>query len=346
MPRLRHDGTTLSRARRAPADCKQDEARSGTLVWQRLGQEQASMHETVFNQFCAAQPRRLRGRRIAIPAHRELDRLSMMLRKEGARVARFPRIDIIDVTDHAAVKAWLDALSAGCFDDVIFLSGEGVERLIDAADVSGIRERVLVSLSRIRKLTRGPKPAGALQRLGLTAELSSAASVPHLIESLRTCGLAGRHVGVQVFGDDPCVSLLTFLEEIGAHVHPVFPYRCAPACNVRELLVIVEAIGRGQIDGVTFSAALEVSRLFEVARSRGVEATLRAGLARAQVAATNPIVAGCLQDLGVRVDIVPPRQFFLRRLTEAYCQRFSRGPTISAGISLDELGKVKKNVLP
>jgi uroporphyrinogen-III synthase len=261
--------------------------------------------------------RRLLGRRIAIPEHRELDRLAEMLEAEGASTVRCPLMAILDTPDQAAVETWLRELVAGRFADVVFLTGEGVRRLLQAAARARIAEKVVRALGGVRKITRGPKPARALHEAGLSTDLACAIPTSKgVIEELRPEALAGRHVGVQLFGDDPNVELCGFLEGQGAHVHPVAPYRYAPATHDAKVSTLIDEIASGRLDAIAFTTAFQIERLFQVARARGTEAALRESLSRLHVAAVGPVVVEATQRLGVRVDAVPARQFFMRRLAQ------------------------------
>lgn len=265
---------------------------------------------------------RLRGRRIALPEHRELDRLAAMLEAEGATTLRCPLLSVLDAPDPAPIEAWLRRLCAGGLDDVVFLTGEGVQRLVDVAARAGMRDEVVAALGRVRKITRGPKPARALHELGVGIDLPSATPTSAgIAETLRAHVLSGRRIGVQLFGDDPGRELVSFLETKGATVFPVAPYRYAPASDDEKVGGLVDAIARGELDAIAFTSAMQIERLFQVARKRAAEDGLREGLARMHVAAIGPIVVDCLQRLGVRVDTVPARQYFMRRLTQAMAER-------------------------
>lgn len=259
---------------------------------------------------------RLRGRRIAIPEHRELDRLATMLEEEGATTVRCPLMAIVDPPDRGPVEGWLRELVAGRFQDLILYTGEGVRRLLSSAERAGLTEEVLRALGAIRKITRGPKPARALHEVGIRSDLpASPPTTGGVIATLRALDLAGRHVGLQLYGDEPNRELVGFLESQGAIVHAVAPYRYAPATHDEKVAALIDELQAGLLDAVAFTTALQVERLFQVARRRGVEASLREGLARIHVAAVGPVVVEVMGRFGLRADAVPPRQFFMRRLT-------------------------------
>jgi uroporphyrinogen-III synthase len=276
-----------------------------------------------------APQQRLAGRCIALPEHRELDKLAAMLEAEGASTVRCPLMAILEAPDPAPIEEWLRALAAGRFDDVIFMTGEGVNRLNAVAETAGIAPAVLAGLGKVRKITRGPKPARALHGLGLGTDLAATAPTSAgVMDALRGQPLAGRQIGLQLYGDDPNRDLVSFLETKGASVFSVAPYRYAPALDDEKVVALIERIAsndvvgsRTQIDGIAFTAAMQIDRLFKVAERIGARERLLQGLQRMHVAAVGPIVVEALARHGVHVDTVPARQFFMRRLTQAMAEQ-------------------------
>lgn len=251
-----------------------------------------------------------------------------MLEMEGATAVRCPLVAIVDAPDPEPIEAWVRALASGRFHTVIFLTGEGVGRLLEIAQRAGIKERYLDVLRHTRIVTRGAKPACAFHDLGIPVDVRSAApTVQGVISSLHPAEVTGRHVGLQLFGDDPARELTLFLEGARAHVHTVAPYRYAPATDDEHVQRLIEQIGRADLDAVVFTAAMQIERLFHVAQQRNRLGLLRAGLAGLHVAAVGPVVLACLERFGVRVHTVPTRQFFMRRLIEAMAERL--GPARS-----------------
>jgi uroporphyrinogen-III synthase len=262
--------------------------------------------------------RPLAGRTIALPETRELDRLARLLEEEGATTLRCPLVAILDAPDEAPVLAWLRTLAAGGFDDLIFLTGEGLRRLVALAERHAMRDPVVAALGRARTITRGPKPARALHELGLGPTLP--AGVPTstgVMEALGSVDLRGRRVGLQLYGEVPNRPLVEFLEQAGATVSVVAPYVYATASDTGRVAALIDALAAGSVDAIAFTSASQVDRLWEVARESGAEDRLAGGLARVRVAAIGPIVVEALAARRVRVDIVPEKSFVMRRLVGA-----------------------------
>ena len=126
------------------------------------------------------QEQTLAGRTIAVPETRELDVFAAMLERRGATVLRCPLVAILDAPDPQPVLAWIREFNAAAFDDLILLTGEGLRRLLKCIDSNApeLKGEFIAQLARVRKITRGPKPARALRELGLKPDI--AAQVPKI----------------------------------------------------------------------------------------------------------------------------------------------------------------------
>src|SRR5207253_1471538 len=162
----------------------------------------------------------LEGRVVALAETRQLEELAAMLQKEGATPLRVPMVAILDAPDPAPVVAWVRELVAGKFRYVVLMTGEGVRRLLSAAEGGGLR-----------------------------AEL-------------------------------------------------------------------VARMAAGSVDLLVITSSPQVDRLFEVASQRGLDASLKDGLAKTRVAAVGPVAAHTLERHGVRVDICPDQGFVMKKLVQ------------------------------
>ena len=103
----------------------------------------------------------LQQRVIAVPETRELDVFAGLLERRGARVWRCPLVSIVDAPDPQPVLSWLRYFAAGSCDDLILLTGEGLRRLVSCIQrhEPALHTPFLAALGRVRRITRGPKPA-------------------------------------------------------------------------------------------------------------------------------------------------------------------------------------------
>jgi uroporphyrinogen-III synthase len=258
----------------------------------------------------------LARRTIAVPETRELDVFAAMLERRGATVLRCPLVTILDAPDPAPVLDWIRWFARGECDDVILLTGEGLRRLLACLEKHEpqVRDSFVAQLARVRKITRGPKPARALRELGLKPDIAAEMpTTPGVIAALRSQQLAGRNVGVQLYGAEPNVPLSEFLQSAGARVRTVAPYIYASRLNDAAVIALLDRMTRGEVDAIAFTSTSQVERLFAVAPATDV----LAALARTHVAAVGPVVADALAQRAVRVASLPQDSFFMKPLTSA-----------------------------
>jgi uroporphyrinogen-III synthase len=269
----------------------------------------------------------LRGRTIALPETRELDRLAGILEQEGASTLRCPLVAILDAPATGPVDAWLDELVTRGFDDLILLTGEGLRRLLSRARATGREEAVIDALGRCRKVTRGPKPARALHEIKQRSDLPAAPPTSQgVMDTLAAEDLTGRRIGLQLYGTEPNEPLVRFLVGKGATVATVAPYVYAPASDEDRVVALIERLAAGAVDAIAFTSASQVDRLFTVAAARAVEPVLLEGLRRAKVAAIGPVVSAALRGRGVAIDIAPApdEAFVIKRMTAAIAAALAR----------------------
>lgn len=258
----------------------------------------------------------LNKRVIAIPETRELDIFAGLLERRGATVLRCPLVAIHDAPNPAPVLAWIKQVIAGECDDLILLTGEGLRRLLSCIERNEppLRDPFIAQLARVRKITRGPKPARALRELGLQSDL--AAEVPTtdgVIALLSQHDLTGRGVGVQLYGSDPNLKLVNYLSQAGARVFTVAPYIYADAAQDDALRSLAQRLQSGEVDAIAFTSMQQVKRMFDVLG----DDVARNALAKTMVATVGPLVTQSLTQRGVTVQLMPEDAYFLKPLTRA-----------------------------
>jgi uroporphyrinogen-III synthase len=261
-------------------------------------------------------PLPLAQRTVALAEGRQLEELAQMLEKEGATPLRYPMLTILDAPDEAPILAWIDQLVADSFDWVIFLTGEGMRRLLACADRHGRRDPFLAALARTRTITRGPKPVKAMKEVNLTPTLvAQTPTTDGVIASLRLVPLQNLTVAVQLYNESN-PPLVQFLRESGATPVTVQPYIYAPASDADRIVHLFQQMADGKVDALIFTSSPQIDRLFEVARERTQTDLLRQGLSRTIIAAVGPIVRESLQKQGVTVHVCPEQGFVMKNLVK------------------------------
>jgi uroporphyrinogen-III synthase len=276
----------------------------------------------------------LAGRRIVVPETRELDLLAQMLERHGATAVRCPLVAIRDVADAAPVEAWLARFIAAPPDDLILLTGEGLGRLVGFAQRAGIEAPFVAALAKVRKITRGPKPARRLHALGLKPDLAAVEpTTAGVIAVLAGEDLAGRRVAVQLYPDNPNAALIDFLRNSGADPDPVLCYAYASQSEDRHVADVIDAMAAGRVDLIAFTSSPQVKRLRAVAAASGREAALAAGLARTTIAAVGPVVARAIEEAGGRVAIAPADSFHMKPMVNAIIAAIGDKPGAARAVS-------------
>ncbi|HTV34030.1 MAG TPA: uroporphyrinogen-III synthase [Methylocella sp.] len=260
----------------------------------------------------------LDGLNILVPESRELDLFAQSLEAEGAVAIRCPLIDILDLDDPSGCEAWIAELISGSFQDVVWLTGEGLRRLLAIAERKGFRAPFVEALGRVRLITRGPKPVRALRELGLASNLMAPAPTSESVfEALAKQDIKDRSIGVQLYPVEGEIPLLRRLREKGARVYPVTPYRYSSKTETDQVADAIRTLAAGQIDVIAFTSSPQVERLFDVARESGLDGELRGALARVRIAAVGPVVEEALRSRGVTQILRPDSGFHLKPLVRA-----------------------------
>ena len=258
----------------------------------------------------------LTGRQIVVPETREIEVLAGLLERHGATVIRCPLVAIRDADDPAPILAWLERFVAAPPDDLILFTGEGLQRLHQLAETHGFEAKFAAALGRVRKITRGPKPARRLREMGLKPDLPVDPPTTAGIIAALSAEAPSRRVAVQLYPEAPS-DLVDFLAEAGAIVDPVLPYAYASAADEDRVAEIIRVMAAGEVDLITFTSGPQVRRLRAVARARACEPALAAGFARTKIAAVGPVVAAAVEAAGSTVAIAPADNFHMRPMVNA-----------------------------
>ena len=267
------------------------------------------------------------GRKIALAEGRQLEELAELLRREDAIPCPYPMLAILDAPDPEPVLAWIKDVIAGRFPLNLFLTGEGIRRLLGFADRAGLREAFVAALHQHRIIVRGPKPVRELKNLGIApAKIASPPTTDGVIQALQGESLAGVTVGVQLYAPtNP--PLITYLTSAGATPQTILPYVYAPASDAGRVTELIDILAAGSVDAILFTSSPQLDRLFEVAEEMGKTASLIEGLARVTVAAVGPVIADSLRARQIRIDVCPPQGFVMKNLVQQLKRYFESRPT-------------------
>ncbi len=247
--------------------------------------------------------RLLSERRILLFGPSELDSVARHLRDMGADVQRF---ELAASGSTRSLETWISELMEGAFDDVLFLTGQGVRVLVEFAHQRGREDDVLRALSRARLAASGAKTRSALAEIGLRAAIvGDDAGGPSLLEALSAASFSGRTLGVAALSCDPRLTAAAAAR--GANVR-VLGNDDAPDSRPRALLARI--LGR-DFDSIAFGSTREIDSLFESA-AISQRAELSHALRRCNTVALGQAVARALSERGVPPGGVIERASLLR----------------------------------
>jgi len=262
----------------------------------------------------------LQGKTIAVPEMRELEVFSALLERRGAKVLRCPLVTIYDSPHSAQVLAFAVKLAEGGFDDFVLITGEGLTRILSCIDKyePALRPRFVEGLGKLRTVTRGPKPARALRVLGLKPGIEATEpTTDGVIRSLSTHELEGRRMAVQLYGNDPNLTLMRFLRDRKANITTVAPYVYGNAADDATVHALLEKMSAGEVDAIAFTSKLQIERLV----TQHPAPLVRRALSRTKIAAVGPIVAEAIRAAGFEVASSPEHSWFMKPLVVALSEQ-------------------------
>ncbi|MDA0281292.1 MAG: uroporphyrinogen-III synthase [Proteobacteria bacterium] len=261
----------------------------------------------------------LESRVVALPESRQLEILADLFERRRAKVIRVPLVSILDAPDQSPVVAWLERFMADPPDRLVILTGEGIRRLITAANRLGRQAEFVNALASVSKICRGPKPGRALKEFALKTDILAAEpTTVGVIKTLKTLDLANSRVSVQLYGEDPNLLLMDYLSQCGLEsCDSVAPYIYASNCDTGKIHEVIQQMNSGAIDLIVFTSKSQIDRLFSVAKKANLQSELEKGLRKTKIAAIGPIVRDELLNHGCEVHIMPSTSYFMKPLVRA-----------------------------
>jgi len=261
----------------------------------------------------------LKGKTVALPESRQLDVLAGLFERRRAKVIRVPMVTILDSPDQDSVICWLKTFIDSPPRYFVILTGEGLRRLVYAAERNKLKDEFVYKLSLVVKICRGPKPVTALKEVGLNAEyLGKEPTTKGVIATLELLNIEKMDIAVQLYGTEPNIPLIDYLQSRGvSNIRSIAPYIYSEHSDSVKVIGLVKHLHAGKVDLIAFTSKPQVKRLFSVARGNGLESKLIEGLARTHVAAIGPIMQQELQDYGVDVSVAPEESYSMKPLVKA-----------------------------
>lgn len=248
----------------------------------------------------------LAGFTAAVTADRRRDEQAVILGRLGLDVVMYPLLQT-NSTDKDALRALTEQLIVGPPDMVLANTGYGMRTWLGLAGEWGLLDGLVASLMHGPVIgARGAKAVGELRKAGLDAVYRAPReTLGELVAWAAAQGVAGKRVVLQLHGEgsEPVVATL---EAAGAAVTQVPIYRMGTGQDIAAN-GLIEALLRGGIDVVTFTAAPQLEALAEAAAGRAaLDAVVDCFNSRGVIAACiGPVCAAWATDIGIEGPLVP-----------------------------------------
>ncbi|SDO78610.1 uroporphyrinogen-III synthase [Paenibacillus sp. yr247] len=247
---------------------------------------------------------KLSGKKIVIAGSRKTDEMSLLIDKQGGIPIVRPLQGLL-YFDETAVKQELLFCVNNKVDWFVLTTGTGTDTLLGAAEVLGIHSILIRKMKEAKVAARGYKTYALLKKLGIQPEVvDEDGTTQGLINRLISYDFSGQTVVVQLHGE-PQPTLIQFLEERGANVIPLLPYRhIEPESSTLETLC--HELSTSSIEAVCFTTAVQVRYLFGYARRQGIVDTVREAFStHVKAVAVGKVTAEALKDEGLKLIITP-----------------------------------------
>lgn len=270
----------------------------------------AQPHGTAFytNKEGANRPmKRLEGKRVAITGPRKSEELSKIVQNMGGIALVRPAQGTVFLDEPelgGGISEWIRLKPEWS----ILTTGMGLEALINTAQEMELSDAFMEAIARSNIAARGYKTVNALKKRGLAPLVrDDDGSTEGLIRQLEEHDFAGKNVIVQLHGD-PAPRLVSWLEERGASVRTILPYKhiAPPEEQLEQLL---GDILERRVDAVTFTSGPQVRFLIRHAAEGGKEEALRASFEHEVVAvAVGKVTAQSIHEEGIARVVAPKEE--------------------------------------
>ena len=252
----------------------------------------------------------MKDKTVAILESRLGTQFAELIEKRGGRPLHAPALAEVPDLDRDTIARLVASLESRPPRVAVFQTAVGTRALFETTDALGLTPRLLAVLGRATVAARGPKPAGVLRGRGV--RIDAAAREPYttheVLAALGQTPVAGERVVVQRYGVTN-VELEETLQARGAEVIEIPTYRWSLPGDTQPMVILLDALDRGQVDAVAVTNAAQVYNLFELAGALGRRDGLRAALNRTLIASIGPVSSVALRKLGVAVSLEssPPK---------------------------------------
>jgi uroporphyrinogen-III synthase len=238
-----------------------------------------------------------------------MDESVELARKMGFDTVFASPIDL-KTNDSPEFEAFLQGISYGDVDIVVLTSSTAVKCTFELAQKHGQVEELSRGLRQALVIAIGPVTAKTAEKEWIKVEtLPEKFTSEGLVQLLSGMDLQGKQVMI-LRSDQGSEVLMKGLESSGATVKEITVYKLTKVKAGRPLLDMFYKGVRGEIDVFVFTSSMSAKSFIDEARKHYSDEEVDDMLDCAVIAAIGEPTQKTLEDMGVRVDIMPERATF------------------------------------
>lgn len=267
----------------------------------------------------------LAGLTVVITGSRRASELAHLITNFGGRPYLAPTVGI-EARDDISKEAefFINKILEERIDYVVFMTGPGVYSLMSTAKSLAIEKKFAEALQQTTVIARSLKPKIALANHGVKTDIIPEENTAEgIVKLLKSFSMAGRNVAVLWHGSYSPL-LKNELHAVGARVFEASTYRYSlelteSGARILEMMgfkyippdeakvvKLVEDIGKGLVDVITFTSPPAVRDLFKIAEAYHLKEPLQYYLNKeVVVVAVGPSTMKALEENYVHIDVMP-----------------------------------------
>ena len=259
----------------------------------------------------------LKGKTVAItrPAG-QAEEAGKLIEEKGGVPYYIPAIEIKGLSNFSPVKKFVIELLKGQVDYVIFMSTNGVKYLFSAAETLKQTGKLKEGLAKTFVIAVGPRTAQALEEYHVHVGLVPMKySSEGLIDCLQEREVSGKKIRIpRTTGATP--TLTDKLKQMGAQVEEVYVYESGLPVDEKLKDKFFQDLTTGKIDAIVFGSGLSAKNIFKMLAEKASMEKLRSIInGKVTTVAIGPTTAEALEEMGVKVDVMPQDYLFEKALT-------------------------------
>lgn len=250
---------------------------------------------------------KLQNKHIAVTGPRCAEEFTRMVEKMGGTPHVCPAQGTV-YSDDRELETQIRRMTETPVDWLVLTTGIGTEALVNKAEELGLKDDLLVAMTKAKIAARGYKTVGALRKLGLQPTVKADdGTTDGVFRAMSDYPLRGKRIALQLYGD-PFPRLSRRLQESGAECEELLPYiHIMPDTGPIDQLI--DRCSRGTMDAVVVTSTAQARCLFHRAREIEREGELRAAFdGGVLVAAVGHVTAEAIREEGVNRIVVPEEE--------------------------------------